>query len=416
MVQERTAEGAWRDQVASAAVAPSRAELAFGASVALDFAEGRTAGHAQRMAYIGVQLARATHRPAAEAAGVYYGALLHHVGIPLVSANVLPEDAPASSHAALVAFTGADTAQHLALPGAAITAISSAAERWDGTGGPVGLAEEDIPYVARILAIAELAESSAASNPNPLRARTATPTACFHAAGNVVDPALVVSLMALMKQDSFWLGLSDVDPAELIDTAGVSTSEREGAQRSSGESFARAFASVIDAKAGYNPGHSARVAGYARTFGKALGLADEECEALWYAALWHDIGVLGIPHRIIAKPDLLSIEEMDHVRAHPAFSRDVFEVTPGLEPYSEWVAAHHERIDGKGYPDGIAASDVPVQSQILAIIDTYDALTSDRPYRRAMSPADALGVLWAQSGAQFDSDLVGVFETIVDDR
>lgn len=414
MVQERTADGAWRGQVASAIVAPSRAELAFGASVALDFAEGRTAGHGQRMAYMSVQLARATHRPAAEVASVYYGALLHHVGVPLVSAGLVPEDTPTTSHAGVVAFTGADAAQHLALPGAAITAIASAAERWDGTGGPAGLGDEEIPFVGRILALAELAESAVASNPNPLKARTAAPTACFHAAGSVVDPALVVSLIALMRQDTFWLGLSEVDPADLIELAGLTATEREGAQRSSGESFGRAFASIIDAKAGYNPGHSARVAGYARTFGKALGLADEECEALWYAALWHDIGVLGIPHRIIAKPDLLSIEEMDHVRAHPAFSRDVFEVTPGLEPFSDWVAAHHERIDGKGYPDGISAGDVPVQSQILAIIDTYDALTSDRPYRRAMSPADALGVLWSQAGAQFDRDLIGVFETIVD--
>jgi HD-GYP domain-containing protein (c-di-GMP phosphodiesterase class II) len=317
--------------------------------------------------------------------------------------------APASA-----AHTAADLARKLALPGTAITGIASCLEHWDGGGGPDGLEGAEIPMVGRVVAAADFAERAIDSHENPLKARAAAPQACRNVAGAILDPDLVSLLSGLMREDTFWLGLYDVRNNDLVVEAGVTSAERSGATRSSAANFARAFAAIIDAKAGYSAGHSVRAAGYAKAFAVAMGLSPEMAEALWFAALWHDIGVLGVPHRVIAKPDLLTIEEMDHVRSHPRFSHDVFQATPGFEGMADWVGAHHERIDGKGYPEGLEADEVPLQAQMLAIIDTFDALTSDRPYRRAMPRREAMKVIWAQAGAQFEASLIGVFETLVD--
>ena len=397
----------------------SRAELAFGASIALDLAEGKDPGHGQRVAYIGVSLARTMRSTAAECVGIYYAGLLHHAGIPFVAtglavANGIDEaDRHSATHAGFLASASADLGRKLALPGTATAGLASFAEYWDGTGGPAGTADEEIPTVGRLLAVADFAESAIANHPNPLKARAAVPQACSHAAGSRLDPAVVTALGALMRQDQFWLGLYDVQSATLGADAGVLSSERSGATRSSAANFGRSLATLIDAKTGYGPGHSVRVAGYAKAFALALGLPPETAETLWFAALWHDIGVMGVAHSIIAKPDLLSIEEMEAVRAHPEYSRQVFEATPGFEQAAQWVGSHHERVDGKGYPDGLSGDEVPVQAQMLAIIDTFDALTSDRPYRRAMSREEAVKVLWTQAGTQFEGGLVGVFEALV---
>jgi HD-GYP domain-containing protein (c-di-GMP phosphodiesterase class II) len=127
------------------------------------------------------------------------------------------------------------------------------------------------------------------------------------------------------------------------------------------------------------------------------------------AALSHNVGLLGVPARVIAKPDILSLTEMETMRRHPTYSQMVLEALPGMEKIATWVGAHHERIDGKGYPEMLKADDIPLEARIISLADTYVALTSPRPYREALSEEDAKQVLEGAVGTQLDKKLVKLF-------
>jgi HD-GYP domain-containing protein (c-di-GMP phosphodiesterase class II) len=112
---------------------------------------------------------------------------------------------------------------------------------------------------------------------------------------------------------------------------------------------------------------------------------------------------------VLAKPDILSLNEMQVMRQHPTFSRMVLEAASGLDEMAEWVGGHHERLDGKGYPEMLEDGTIPLEARILAVVDTYVAVTSERPYRSALSDDDAIEVLQGGSGTQLDPKLVQLF-------
>src|SRR5690606_32749780 len=116
---------------------------------------------------------------------------------------------------------------------------------------------------------------------------------------------------------------------------------------------------------------------------------------------------------LLHKPDILTIEEMAQVQQHPTYARDILSEVPGFGAAAWWVACHHERVDGKGYPGMLEGDEVPVESQLIGMAEAFDALTSDRPYRRAMLPADALQVMRGLSGARFAPTLLQRFEAVV---
>ena len=125
--------------------------------------------------------------------------------------------------------------------------------------------------------------------------------------------------------------------------------------------------------------------------------------------LLHDVGQLCVSERIIAKPGILTVEELDVLRQHPIHSRDIVGGISGLEEVADWVAAHHERPDGRGYPDGRKGDEIPLEARILAIADAYVAMTSDRPHREKIGPDEGLKMLRRAGGSQLDRDLVDVF-------
>ena len=124
------------------------------------------------------------------------------------------------------------------------------------------------------------------------------------------------------------------------------------------------------------------------------------------AALLHNVGLLGVPARIIAKPDILSLKEMEAMRKHPTYSEMILGALPGLEEAARWVGAHHERPDAKGYPEMWEEEMIPIEARIIAVADTYVALTSVRPYRGALSDKDARQVLQGGAGTQLDAKVV----------
>jgi putative nucleotidyltransferase with HDIG domain len=178
-------------------------------------------------------------------------------------------------------------------------------------------------------------------------------------------------------------------------------------------SFAAALVATLDARDRYTAGHSAAVAAYARDIATRLGLSPDQQQLAHLAGLVHDIGKIGLPPGLLEKVGPLTRDERRQMEAHPAIGERILRNVEGYEEIADVVRHHHERMDGQGYPDGLSASDVPILARVLAVADAYDAMTSDRPYRDAMS-SDVARLRLAQGvGTQFDTAVVAAFEAIL---
>lgn len=173
----------------------------------------------------------------------------------------------------------------------------------------------------------------------------------------------------------------------------------------------RSLIGALEAKDPYTRGHSERVARYAVQIGVAMGMDERTNEQLEYAALLHDLGKLRISADVLTKPCALSASELETMRLHPAAGAAMVLRVPPLRDLADYVRHHHERFDGDGYPDGVAGREIPLVARILAVADAYDAMTTSRAYRRAMTHEAAREQLVECSGSQFDPDVVRHFLT-----
>jgi len=170
-----------------------------------------------------------------------------------------------------------------------------------------------------------------------------------------------------------------------------------------------ALAMAIDAKDQTTHQHIRRVQIYARRMGESMRMGAKELKALEAASLLHDIGKLGVPDYILNKPGKLTEHEFSKMKCHPVIGAEILSNVKFDFPVASYVRAHHERWDGLGYPDGLAGEEIPLGARILALVDHFDALHSDRPYRKAMTREEALRHIREQSGAYFDPTLVKLF-------
>jgi len=159
----------------------------------------------------------------------------------------------------------------------------------------------------------------------------------------------------------------------------------------------------------YTFAHSTRVAHYSLLIAKELGLKKEQLQNIELAALFHDIGKIGIPDAILNKPFGLDEEEFTLMKKHPEFSYEIIKDIPGIEEVKMGVLHHHERFDGRGYPANLKSDDIPIISRIITVADSYDAMTSTRSYRKGLPKSVAMEELFKFSGKQFDADLVKAF-------
>ena len=177
----------------------------------------------------------------------------------------------------------------------------------------------------------------------------------------------------------------------------------------------KSIANALDAKDQYTHGHSMRVTLYSLALAKALNLDDELLEEIETAGLLHDIGKLAIPEKILLKPGKLTDEEFKIIKTHPELGKNLVDGIEKLKLISTWLKYHHERYDGKGYPEGLIGEKIPISSRIIALADTYDAMTSTRSYRRALSHQEAIDEIKRCSGTQFDPKLAELFVSIADE-
>ncbi|MGB9793217.1 MAG: HD domain-containing phosphohydrolase, partial [Thermacetogeniaceae bacterium] len=180
-----------------------------------------------------------------------------------------------------------------------------------------------------------------------------------------------------------------------------------------GKSYRSALISALKAtlaeKNTETEAHCARLRDYCLELGKALKLSSKDLGELSLLALLHDIGKIGIREEIIQKPGPLTLEEWGEMRKHPEIGYRIAQNTPELSAVAEYILYHHERWDGQGYPRGLKGEEIPLLSRILAIADAFDAMTNDRPYRKALGWEQACAEIEANAGSQFDPELAKLF-------
>jgi len=177
-----------------------------------------------------------------------------------------------------------------------------------------------------------------------------------------------------------------------------------------------ALVRTIEAKDPYTCGHSTRVATLACRLARMVGLPDENVRRLEWAGMLHDIGKIGISEQILCKAGPLTDEEFAEIKSHPGKSVNVLEPIEVLKPTLPIVKHHHEHFDGSGYPDGLAGEEIPLGARVLQIADVWDALTSDRSYRKAISSEKALEIMRREAGSVLDARLFGQFEEMLSGR
>ena len=181
------------------------------------------------------------------------------------------------------------------------------------------------------------------------------------------------------------------------------------------EQSMNAFMGFIDAKDPSTNGHSLRVAQYVKKIAEKLGSSEEECERVYYIGLMHDCGKIGIPEAILKKPDKLSVEEYEIMKTHTVLGEKILKDFSSIEGIREGVRSHHERYDGKGYPDGLAGEQIPKIARIICVADSFDAMNSVRCYQNHLQKEAIIQQLMDNRGTQFDPEIVDCFMEMLQD-
>ena len=421
-------------------------------SFALDITEGEPPGHASRTCQIGMRLAEALGLDAATRSRLFYALLLKDAGCSANSAKMaalfgaddhvakrtskrvdwskrlpafawsLRTVAPGGSVRARVGRLrsikaegevtralmqarcdrGAEIALMLGLEPETAEAIRELDEHWDGGGQPHGLRGEEISLCGRIACLAQTVEVFHATG--GIRAAWAV---AGRRRGRWFDPALVDALGTLRDDAAFWSSLDG-------DAASWEPEDRLiGADDARLDRIADAFAGVVDAKSPWTYRHSDRACVIVMSMASALGADAELLRDLRRAALLHDIGKLAVSNRILDKPAPLTSSERARVQEHPVVTERILARVPGCEHLAVVASAHHERLDGSGYPRGLARDQLTMPMRLLAVADVYEALTSDRPYRRALRSDDALALMRGDVPDRLDREAFSALEGLL---
>ncbi|MBU6505371.1 MAG: HD domain-containing protein [Betaproteobacteria bacterium] len=431
-------------------------ELIGALSHALDMTEGQPKGHCVRCAWIGMAVARELGLDSQSCWELYYTLLLKDLGCSSNAARIcelyLTDDLSfkrdfklvGSSLPQVVRFVlthtglkagladrfratleifqrgeeiahdliqtrcqrGADIARQLRFPEAVAAGIHALDEHWDGNGKPDGLAADAIPLYARVALLAQVVD---------VFHTTGGPAAALEELqlrrGQWFDPALVDAFLQAATAD-FWSQLAAADlPAKVqaLEPAQHTVPLDDDYM----DEIAQAFGQIIDAKSPYTAGHSARVALYTDLISETLGIDPVRRRWLRRGALLHDMGKLGVSNSVLDKPDRLNAEEWEAVRMHAAFTESILgEIAPFAE-LARIAGAHHEKLDGTGYPRGLSAPDITLETRIITTADIFDALSAERPYRPAIPVDRTLDMMQKIVGTALDPRCMDALRTAV---
>lgn len=301
---------------------------------------------------------------------------------------------------------GADIARLLRFPEGVAEGIYNLDEHFNGSGRPAHLKGDAIPLTSRIALLSQVVdvfhtESGRASALKEVQAR----------AGQWFDPRLVAAFEQVAQSDAFWQTLASPDLERAV------TSLQAGAHSQQHvldddylDDIATAFGQVVDAKSPYTSGHSARVALYTDMIGESLGLSDERRRWVKRGALLHDVGKLGVSNSVLDKPGALDADEWEAVKEHALYTETILGRIGPFRELATIAGAHHERLDGGGYPRGLKAEDIRIETRIITTADIFDAITAPRPYRGAIPVPKALDIMSKTVGTALDPEC---FEALV---
>ena len=302
---------------------------------------------------------------------------------------------------------GADIARQLRFSEGVAHGIHSLDEHWNGQGRPEGLAGNEIALYARIALLAQVVDIVNCSD-----GQSAATAEVHKRSGKWFDPEVVDAFLAVAGSALFWDTLNSPDVESR-----VFAMEPGGHEAVLDEDYlddiAEAFGQVVDAKSPFTAGHSARVGLYTALLGESLGLPESRRRWLKRGALLHDVGKLGVSNAILDKPGKLDESEWAAVRRHAVYTEAILGRIKIFDELARVSAAHHERLDGGGYPRGLKASDIALETRIITTADIFDAITAERPYRGAVPVEKTLAIMKESVGTAIDADCFAHLQQII---
>ncbi|WP_042013703.1 HD-GYP domain-containing protein [Aeromonas fluvialis] len=303
---------------------------------------------------------------------------------------------------------GADIARQLRFSNEVAGGILSLDEHWNGKGRPQQLAGDAIPLFSRIALLCQVVDVfHAAAGPQAvlkeLRGRS----------GSWFDPELVRQFEA-MADEYFWQGLADPQLAEWVFSHASGQGE-VALDEDYLDEIAAAFGQVVDSKSPYTAGHSGRVALYTDILATQMGIPESRRRWLKRGALLHDVGKLGVSNAILDKPGKLDAQEWAAVQMHAAYTEEILSRIGAFEELAQVAGAHHERLDGKGYPKGLKGDEITLETRIITTADIFDAITAKRPYRGAIPMPQALEMMAENLDTAIDPDCFAALQAGIQD-
>ena len=422
-------------------------ELIGALSHALDITEGQPEGHCVRCCWIGMHIGQRLQLRETELRELYYTLLLKDLGcssnasricelyqtddlsfkrdfkwvdgtLPQVLRFVLRHTGPASglidrlkalggilTNGDEIAqeliqtrcTRGAEISRQLRFSEGVAQGIHSLDEHWNGQGRPMALQGDAIPLYARIALMAQVIDLINASN-----GREAALNEIRQRSGKWFDPHLVDTFAAVAEDDIFWTTLNSLEVESRV--FAMEPGDQEAAlDEDYLDEIAEAFGKVVDAKSPYTAGHSARVGLYTALLAESLDLPEPRRRWLKRGALLHDVGKLGVSNTILDKPGKLDDAEWAAVRRHASYTQTILGRIHIFEELACVSSAHHERLDGKGYPLGLKAADIALETRIITTADIFDAITAVRPYRGAIPVDKTLAIMAETVGTAIDA-------------
>lgn len=423
-------------------------ELIAALSQALDITEGQPEGHCIRCCWIGMHVGRELGMQDEDLWNLYYTLLLKDLGCSSNAARIcelyltddlsfkqgfktvgdsLPQvlkfvlkhtglqaglaerfravltilrDGPQIAHDLIATRCqrGAEIARLLRFPEEVAAGIYSLDEHYNGQGKPEKLAGDAIPLFARIALMAQVIDVfHTADGARAARAEVR------QRSGTWFDPQLVKAFERVAESGAFWSMLRSQEIGAAV-AALEPANKVVPVDEDYLDDIAEAFGQVVDSKSPYTSGHSARVALYTDMIAEAMGVSPERRRWLKRGALLHDVGKLGVSNSVLDKAGKLDPEEWQAVQLHAKYTETILSRIDAFAELAVVAAAHHERLDGKGYPRGLTADDISLETRIITTADIFDAITADRPYRGPIPIPKALDIMADTVGTAIDAE------------